>query len=246
MIPSENSLSATFQMQRGSLFLDVNFTVAPGKPLAVLGPNGSGKSSLLHALSGWVAIRAGRIALASTTLDAPSERCFVPPAQRRTSMVFQDYRLFGWLTVRANLEFAVRTQTRTTTVDATDIAELLTRFELDQIAEQRASVLSGGQSQRLAIARALAARPEMLLLDEPFSALDRVAGSSVRAALGETISDFQGPVVLVTHDLADAQRFCDQAILLDRGRIQMAGPVDEVVKGIESAGPLERDGTPAG
>ena len=94
----------------------------------MLGPNGSGKSSLLHALSGLVAIRAGRIALASTTLDAPSERCFVPPAQRRTSMVFQDYRLFGWLTVRANLEFAVRTQTRTTTVDATDIAELLTRF----------------------------------------------------------------------------------------------------------------------
>ena len=225
MIPSENSLSATFQMQRGSYSLGVNFTVAPGEPLACSGPTVPGKSSLLHALSGLVAIRAGRIALASTTLDAPSERCFVPPAQRRTSMVFQDYRLFGWLTVRANLRSSrCAPKTRTTTVDATDIAELLTRFELDQIAEQRASVLSGGQSQRLAIARALAARPEMLLLDEPFSALDRVAGSSVRAALGETISDFQGPVVLVTHDLADAQRFCDQAILLDRGRIQMAKP----------------------
>ncbi|MGB3675969.1 MAG: hypothetical protein WA988_16175, partial [Candidatus Nanopelagicales bacterium] len=101
-------------------------------------------------------------------------------------------------------------------------------------------------SQRLAIARALAARPELLLLDEPFSALDRGAGHSVRAELGRAINDFPGPVVLVTHDLTDAQRFCDQAILLEHGRIQAAGPVDEVVKGIESATVLGRDTTPEG
>ena len=245
-MPNENSLAATFQMQRGSLFADVSFTVEPGKPLAVLGSNGSGKSSLLHALSGLIAIRAGRIALANTTLDAPGERCFVPPAERRTSMVFQDYRLFGWLSVRGNLEFAVRARPRTATVGVSEIDELMTRFELNQIAGHRASALSGGQSQRLAIARALAARPEMLLLDEPFSALDRGVGDSVRAALGRAINDFPGPVVLVTHDLTDAQRFCDQAILLEHGRIQAAGPVDEVVNGIESATVLGRDTTPEG
>lgn len=245
-MPNENSLAATFQMKRGSLFADVSFTVDPGKPLAVLGSNGSGKSSLLHALSGLIAIRAGRIALANITLDAPGEGCFVPPAERRTSIVFQDYRLFGWLSVRGNLDFAVRAQARTGTVGVSEIDELMTRFELDQIAGHRASTLSGGQSQRLAIARALAARPELLLLDEPFSALDRGAGHSVRAELGRAINDFPGPVVLVTHDLSDAQRFCDQAILLERGRIQAAGPVDEVVKGIESATMPGRGATPEG
>ena len=240
------SLTAAFHIQRGSLFADVSFTVDPGKPLAVLGSNGSGKSSLLHALSGLIAIRAGRIALASSTLDAPSEGCFVPPAERRTSIVFQDYRLFGWLSVRGNLDFAAGSQARKATVDVSAIDELMTRFELDQIADHRASTLSGGQSQRLAIARALAARPEMLLLDEPFSALDRDTGHRVRAALGRAINEFPGPVVLVTHDLTDAQRFCDQAILLERGRIQAAGPVDEVVKGIESAPMPVRDATPEG
>ncbi len=243
-----NSLSASFQVQRGRLLLDVSFTVTPGKPLAILGPNGSGKSSLLHALSGLIAINAGRIALADTDLDVPEWRCFVPPAKRRVSMVFQDYRLFGWLSVRANIEFALRAQAHAhiATVDAIDIAELLARFDLSEIADQRVSTLSGGQCQRLAIARALAVRPQLLLLDEPFSALDRAAGGSVRDALADALNDFQGPVVLVTHDLGDAQRFCDQAILLDRGRIQVAGPVDNVVKEIESAGAFERGASPAG
>lgn len=216
--------------------MDVDFMVQPGHPLAVLGPNGSGKSSILHALSGLLAIRSGQIAVGDRVFDSPADRVFIAPAERKVSLVFQDYRLFDWMSVRANLEFATTKQRGKSQRDDTSVGDLLERFDLGGLSDQRASTLSGGQGQRLAIARALAANPDVLLLDEPFSALDRATGSNVRDVLATVLSDFDGPVVLVTHDWTDALRFCDQAIALDDGVISSFGPVRDVVREVESDG----------
>lgn len=226
-------LSAEIGLQRGTLDLSVRLSISQGEPLAVLGPNGSGKSSLLHALCGLTAIRRGQITLDDHVLDSPAQGVFVSPANRGIAVVFQDYRLFTWLSVRANLEFGARANT-----DSTQRRELvdglLERFTLTQLATRRAGELSGGQSQRLAIARALAMQPRALLLDEPFSALDRDGGAQIRDVLDQVISGFGGPTLLVTHDVDDASRFCSQAIVLTDGRVVSAGAVADVVNRLES------------
>ncbi|MFN8074579.1 MAG: ABC transporter ATP-binding protein [Kineosporiaceae bacterium] len=218
--------------------LEVALSVAPGEVLAVVGPNGSGKTTLLRAVAGLVRSETGTIALAGRTLDG--DAAFVPAHRRRVGYVFQDHRLFAHLDVVDNVAFAGalgwgpgRRGRRSATRE--DARAWLARLGLEGLERRRPRQLSGGQAQRVALARALAARPDVLLLDEPFAALDAATRRDVRAHLREHLAGFSGPVVLVTHDPLEALLLADRIAVLERGRLTQLGTPADVARRPASA-----------
>lgn len=208
--------------------LDVTFSVAPREVLALVGPSGSGKSTTLRSIAGLYRPAAGRITCnGSVWLDQITGIC-IPARQRRVGLVFQSYALFPHLTAIENVMEALgdlpmddRRQ---------QAGALLGRLHLDTVIDRKPASLSGGEQQRVAVARALARRPEVLLLDEPFSAVDRVTRRRLRRELAELRDELSMPVILVTHDLDDAVRLADRLCVIDRGEIIQTGFVDEVMK----------------
>ncbi len=222
------SVAAAIGVQLGTLDLDVDLTVAPGEVLALLGPNGAGKSTILRALAGLVAVDRGRIVIDGTVVDDPAVDVFVEPEHRPIGVVFQDYLLFDHMTVLENVAYGLRAR-GTPKRDARGHAtEWLTRVGLAEYAGQRPGALSGGQAQRAALARALAVRPRLLLLDEPLAALDVGTRATVRRDLRRHLDSFDGMRVLVTHDPVDAYALADRVAIVEAGRIVQAGTLGEV------------------
>ena len=216
------ALHADITVVRGETRIRAAFEVAPGHPLAVIGPNGAGKSSLLAAIAGLVPLESGRVAVGGRVLHRG-----VPPERRRIGVVFQDYVLFPHLTVRDNVAFAARM--RHSRANARAAAEpWLERYGLNSLADRLPAELSGGQAQRVALARALAAEPEVLLLDEPMSALDVEVRADMRAELATHVREFGGATVLVTHSPADAAALADSVLVLESGRVTQRGTLDEL------------------
>ena len=202
--------------------------VADGEVLAVLGPNGSGKSTLLRALAGLQPLTRGRIVVDGIVLDDPAAGMLVPPEKRPCGMVFQDYLLFPHLTVLGNVAFGPRSR-GCSRADANRRArEWLDRMDLGDRAGSRPGELSGGQAQRVAVARALAIEPRLLLLDEPMAALDVGARGSVRHQLRRHLGMFSGSCVMVTHDLLDAAAIADRLVIIEAGRVVQEGTLEEV------------------
>jgi molybdate transport system ATP-binding protein len=197
------------------LSLDVDSTVA------LVGPSGAGKSTVLNAIAGLVkpasgSIRCGR----ETWFDADRGVC-KRPEERRVGLVFQDYALFPHLTVRQNIEYARRNPAD----------EYLRRFRIAHLEDARPGSLSGGERQRVALARALARDPEILLLDEPLSALDAHTKVDVRAELQELLAGLDIPALLVTHDFEDAAALADRLGVLVDGELRQTGsPADLVAQ----------------
>jgi ABC-type nitrate/sulfonate/bicarbonate transport system ATPase subunit len=194
---------------------DVDLNVVGGEFLAVLGPSGSGKSTLLRVLAG---------------LDTLTDGHIVWPGdgvRPRTGVVFQQPLLMPWLTVSENIVFATRFAAQRGGFDRSYPAELTTRFGLEALADRYPDQLSGGQAQRVAVLRAVAARPRLLLLDEPFSALDPATRADLQAWLGELAAALDVTVVLVTHDVDEALRLADRVVLLSGGRIRTEWTVSE-------------------
>jgi len=215
------ALHADVTVTRGEQRIAAAFDVAPGHPLAVIGPNGGGKSSLLAAIAGLVPLESGRVSIGDRIVDG------LPPERRRIGVVFQDYVLFPHLTVRDNVAFASRM--RGSRADARAAAEpWLGRYGLTALADRLPAELSGGQAQRVALARALAADPEVLLLDEPMSALDVEIRDEMRAELASHVREFGGATVLVTHSPADAAALADSVLVLESGRVTQRGTLDEL------------------
>jgi molybdate transport system ATP-binding protein len=215
------ALHADVTVTRGEQRITAAFDVAPGHPLAVIGPNGAGKSSLLAAIAGLVPLESGRVSIGDRIVDG------LPPERRRIGVVFQDYVLFPHLTVRDNVAFATRM--RGSRADARAAAEpWLGRYGLTTLADRLPAELSGGQAQRVALARALAADPEVLLLDEPMSALDVEIRDEMRAELSTHVREFGGATVLVTHSPADAAALADSVLVLESGRVTQRGTLDEL------------------
>ena len=160
---------------------------------------------------------------------------FVPAEQRRAGVVFQDYRLFPHLDVRDNVAFAARSGGSGRAASRAHAQLWLERLGLAELARRRPHQLSGGQSQRVALARALALEPEVLLLDEPMAALDAGARIDVRTFLREHLSEFAGPVVLVTHDPLEAMVLADRLLVLEAGRMVQQGVPAEVARRPASA-----------
>ncbi|MGJ0118388.1 sulfate/molybdate ABC transporter ATP-binding protein [Williamsia sp. MIQD14] len=207
--------------------LDVDITVPDGSTVAVLGRNGAGKSSLLHLVAGLLRPASGEISVHGRTLA--DDDTFVAPHQRSVALLGQRARLFPHMTVARNIAFAPaaarlgRTEIRRRVghwADAVDVTDLLDR---------KPHQLSGGQAQRVAVARALAADPAVLLLDEPFSALDVDVAARLRTLVGTVLADRGRIALLVTHDLVDAVTLTDTALVLADGRIAAHGPVRDVL-----------------
>ena len=223
-------LVARVEVSRGSLSLLVELAAAAGQVVVLLGPNGAGKSTTLRALAGLTPLTAGRIALDGQVLDDVGAGVFVPPERRPIGLVHQDPLLFPHLSVRDNVAFGVRAR-GADRAQARRVADgWLERMRLSELATVRPSALSGGQAQQVALARALAAGPHLLLLDEPLAALDVSTRSVVRTQLREHLTSFGGPSVLVTHDPLDALVLADQLVVVEAGRVVQAGPPSEVAR----------------
>ena len=223
-----SGLEAEVVVERETFVLDVSLAIPPGRTVAVLGPNGAGKTTLVEALAGLAPLDRGSIRLGGRLLDDPAAGVFVEPARRRMGVVFQDGMLFPHLSVLENVAFGLRAGG----VPHGRARELATRWlaavGLPDLADRRPGALSGGQAQRAAFARALAIDPEMLLLDEPFSALDITARAGLRRMLREHLSGYAGPRLLITHDPAEAFLLADELVILEGGSAVQRGSADEV------------------
>lgn len=215
-------LKAEVQFRREGFELDVCFML--GTSWTVLfGPSGAGKSTLLRILSGLLAADRGYISLGERILTHTYSGLQVGPGKRRIGFVTQQAALFPHLTARANIAFglhALQHEER----DAR-VGEMLALFDAASLADRKPGALSGGEKQRIALARALAPRPELLLLDEPFAALDLAA----KGTIVEKLRASNVPVLYVSHDLADAWQMNADAIVLEAGKIRSRGPARAVL-----------------
>ncbi len=224
-----DTLSASFTKRfpagatiRGELSLP-----ARGHSLTVLfGPSGCGKTTVLRSLAGLETPEEGLIQFgAETWLDA-GRNIRLTPQQRGVGLVFQDYALFPHLTVEKNIGYGLRDLSAAER--RRQIREILERFELAGLARRRPRQLSGGQQQRVALARALVCRPRLLLLDEPFAALDAALREQLRGEFRGLLAKCDIPVILVTHDRAEVLALGDELIVMHDGAVQQSGSVPEV------------------
>jgi iron(III) transport system ATP-binding protein len=209
---------------------DVSLSVRPGSILALLGPSGCGKTSLLRAIAGLERPRAGTISIAGTTVSSPSS--WVKPEHRHIGMVFQDGALFPHLTVADNVAFGLTsTSDRPSRADRhARVAELLELVDLAGVGDRLPDTLSGGQQQRVALARSLAPNPSVLLLDEPFSALDAGLRIHVRAEVARILREVGVTSVFVTHDQDEAFVLGDRVAVMRDGRVEQIGTPDELYR----------------
>ncbi|MCT8971560.1 ABC transporter ATP-binding protein [Microbaculum marinisediminis] len=206
--------------------LDADLSCAPGEVLALVGPSGSGKSTILRVIAGLYRPDEGRVGVGEETWLDTAAGTALPAYRRTVGFVFQSYALFPHMTAQANVEAAldhVGTERRSARA-----RELLTLVHLDGLEGRRPAELSGGQQQRVAVARALARDPKVLLLDEPFSAVDRATRKRLYREIAELRRSLDVPVILVTHDLDEAVMLADRIAVLHRGRILQTGTPQEI------------------
>ncbi|MEC3862439.1 ABC transporter ATP-binding protein [Mesobacterium sp. TK19101] len=204
-------LSHAYKKSDGLVLKDINFEVRPGEVMALLGRSGCGKSTLLHMLAGLTVPSQGEVVINGNTVKGPSSKWV---------MMFQAPSLYPWMTVAQNAALGLRFTRRTFEI-ATRVPEVLELVELGAFADRNAQDLSGGQQQRVALARSLATKPELLLLDEPFSALDAFTRRALQRDVRAIARDLGLTMVIVTHDVSEAVLMADRVLVLDAnpGRI---------------------------
>jgi sulfate/thiosulfate transport system ATP-binding protein len=201
---------------------DVSFEAQEGKITALLGPSGSGKSTVLRMLAGLERPTAGRIVVAGEDQTTRSVQ------ERRVGFVFQHYALFRHMSVRQNVAFGLSVRRAPKSQQTARVDELLDLVQLQPFAHRYPDQLSGGQRQRVALARALAPRPRVLLLDEPFGALDARVRQDLRRWLDEIHRELGITSLLVTHDQEEALELAHQVVVMHEGRIEQVGTPDEI------------------
>jgi molybdate transport system permease protein len=210
-------LDAAFAVRRDGFGLDVTVAGEAGDVVAVLGPNGAGKSTLLQALAGVVA------ATGTAVLDG-TDLLGQPPARRPVAWVPQDGALFPHLSALDNVAFGLGGRR-----GRQEASEWLGRLGVAAVADRRPGAMSGGQAQKVALARALARAPRLLLLDEPLASVDASARSELRSSLRQHLAGFDGITLLVTHDPVDALALAGRVLALDGGRVVQDAPTSTVV-----------------
>ena len=203
----------TVELENSAILSDLNLQLADGEFLALLGPSGCGKSTLLKAIAGIVPVKSGKISLGEQDITRTAIH------KRGTVILFQEMRLFPNMNVEDNIAFPLKMQGMKKAERLKIAAELLEKVQLCGYEKRRINQLSGGQQQRVALARALAARPKLLLLDEPFSALDEELRQGMRDLVLQLHREFSMTTILVTHDRHEAAAMADRVVSMKDGKI---------------------------
>ncbi len=214
------NISKTFGSD--SVLTDVTQEIPEGSLTAMLGPSGSGKSTLLRIIAGLEKADSGLVEINGRDVSS------VPVRGRNIGFCFQDYAPFNQLSVFDNIAYGLKVKKLSKTQIRQEVAELLALVRLDEYADRYPRQLSGGQRQRMALARALAIKPTVLLLDEPFAALDAQVGAEMRQWVRSLQHQLGITTILVTHNQSEAMEMADQLIILNEGRIVQAGTPAEV------------------
>jgi sulfate transport system ATP-binding protein len=201
---------------------DVSVTIPSGELVALLGPSGSGKTTLLRVIAGIESPETGRIKFGGTDVTD------VPIQKRNVGFVFQDYALFEHMTVADNIAFGLAVRKQNAETRYARVRELLERIQLAGLGGRYPRELSGGQRQRVALARALAPQPQLLLLDEPFGALDARVRTELRTWMRKLHDELHVTSVFVTHDQDEALEVADRIVVMNAGKVEQSGPTGEV------------------
>jgi molybdate transport system ATP-binding protein len=194
-----------------SFELDVAFSCSPDKLLVIIGPSGAGKTTIIRMLAGLDKPDEGTITFNGETWVDTKKGIFVPPQKRQLGYVFQDYPLFPHLNVQKNVAFAAQ--------DETCVERLMNQFDIWHLRNRNVAMISGGERQRCAICQNLARKPRVLLLDEPFSALDAVTRKTLRTEIKQLKGELCIPIIHVTHDISEATQLGDELLSVVQGRI---------------------------
>lgn len=203
---------------------DVSFDLEPGEIVCLLGPSGCGKTTLLRIAAGIERAQAGRVLIDGLEVAGPS--AFVPPEKRGVGLMFQDFALFPHLTIIENVAFGLKSLKRSEALAEAEKA--LSRVGLARYAAAYPHALSGGEQQRVALARAIVPRPQVMLMDEPFSGLDQRLRESVRNETLALLKETRATSMLVTHDSAEAMAMADRILLMRQGRLIQSGTPEEL------------------
>ena len=217
-------LAIRARLQRKEFSLAVEVDIPQQGITAILGPSGSGKSTLLRLLAGLEKLQQGSIRYGETMWADTAARFHLPPQQRRIGMVFQDYALFAHKTVAQNIGYGIAANQR-----EAKLPQYLQRLQLNKLADRYPAQLSGGQRQRVALARALITEPNLLLLDEPFSAVDANLRQTLRQQLKASVSEAGCPALLVTHYLEDVYYLADHIGVMADGQLLQFGNKQQVL-----------------
>jgi sulfate transport system ATP-binding protein len=201
---------------------DVSIDVPNGSLTALLGPSGSGKSTLLRAIAGLETLDGGRVSIDDEDVSAK------PVQKREVGFVFQHYAAFKHMTVFENVGFGLKIRKWEKAKISDRVHELLRLVQLDGLADRYPSQLSGGQRQRMALARALAVQPQVLLLDEPFGALDAKVRKDLRAWLRRLHDEMHVTTIFVTHDQEEAMDVAEQLVVMNEGRVEQSGSANDL------------------
>ena len=204
--------------------LDLAFKTQ-GKCTGILGASGCGKSMTLKCIAGLEKPDRGEVKLGEKNLFNSKQKINIPPQERKVGYLFQSYALFPHMTVEENISIGIKGNKSEI---KKKVEEQIERFRLNGIGSHYPSQLSGGQQQRVALARILAYEPEVLLLDEPFSALDSFLKDTLAKELLEVLKDFKGDMIMVSHNRDELYTFCDQLIVMDSGRALLEGSTKEI------------------
>jgi len=213
--------------QSGPIPLDVEFTCHSGEVLAIFGPSGSGKTTILRSIAGLYRPSHASIRSSDETWSDTDSGTFIPPHRRAVGLVFQEYALFPHLTALGNVMTAIGHRPRTERRSRAEA--MLNLVRLGAHGSKRPRDLSGGERQRVALARALAREPAVLLLDEPFSAVDRSARRRLQNEIDRLRRTLDVPLVLVTHDFEDVVRLASHVLMLQHGRGVACGPISTLM-----------------
>ncbi len=205
------SLKVSVKKRLSCFEIDISFFCNPGSISVMIGPSGGGKTTLVRMLAGLDMPDKGRITLGDEIWFDSDTRRSIPPRKRKTGYVFQDYTLFPHLNLFENAAFAAS--------DRKNVFELFEIFRIDHLMQRKPHMVSGGERQRCAVCQALAREPEVLLLDEPFSALDFVSRRSLREEMINIKKRFDIPIIYVTHDINEALYLADEILPVVDGRL---------------------------